>query len=83
MRPWGKREAEITILWVVQNVMCLPVLAYLQVRAVFEITNENGYIAENSGEKNSGNTDKKKNPKTSTCLEMGELPASSNKSKFS
>lgn len=44
-------------------------------------TNENGYIAENSGEKNSEN--KKKNPKTSACLEMGELPSSSNKRKFS
>lgn len=56
MRHWGKKEVEITILWVLRNVMCIPAS-----QSSSEFTNENGYVAENSGEKNSGNTDKKKN----------------------
>lgn len=56
MRHWGKREVEITILWVVRNVMCIPAS-----KSSSEFTNENGHVAENSGGKNSGNTDKKKN----------------------
>lgn len=54
---------------------------YLQVRIVLsEIINENGYLAENSQENNSGNT-AKKNSKDINI--NGEFPSSSNKSKFS
>lgn len=59
--------------------MCLSVP--LQARIVLsEIINKNGYLAENSGENNSGNTDKRK---SKDINKNGELPSPSNKNKFS
>lgn len=55
-----KRKVKITILWVVRNVMCLPAPCIPASQGSSEITNENVHVAENSGEKNSANTDKKK-----------------------
>lgn len=54
-----KRKVKITILWVVRNVMCLPAPCIPASQGSSEITNENVHVAENSGEKNSANTDRK------------------------